>query len=282
VIHTRNWGGSDGIVAARLAGIRSIVHGEHGWDPGDPDGKNPRRLKWRRRFGNMARELTCVSKDIARWLSEDVGVKRPVTQIYNGVDVDAFCAGDGGGAIRRELGVAPDAFLAGIVGRLDPIKDHPTLFEAFDTATAGDANARLIVVGDGPERERLDALAGDRILMLGNRRDVPAVMQALDLFVLPSWNEGISNTILEAMACSLPVLATRVGGNPELVDPEATGTLVPAKDVAALAAGLAAYHGSRQFGRTHGSAGRERVCEKFSVKAMVQSYEQVWRRAATP
>ncbi len=280
MVHTRNWGGSDGIVAARLAGIRSIVHGEHGWDPGDPDGRNPRRLKWRRRFSNMAREFTCVSKDIARWLGEDVGVKRPMTQVYNGVDVDAFCAGDGRDAIRRELSIAPDAFVAGIVGRLDPIKDHPRLFDAFEKATAGDPDARLVVVGDGPERERLDALAGERVLMLGNRRDVPAILQALDLFVLCSWNEGISNTILEAMASSLPVLATQIGGNTELVLPHVTGVLVPAKDATALSDGITAYHGSVDLRQTQGKAGRDRVCEKFSIAAMVDSYEQIWRRVA--
>ncbi len=276
VIHTRNWSGVDGIIAARLAGIRNVVHGEHGWEMQDPSGAHPRRLRVRRLLSRWVRQYTCVSKAIERWLRDEVGVRRPVTQIYNGVDTGVFRPGPGG-RVRSELGLPADAFVAGIVGRLDPIKDHPTLFRAFSRLRESVPEARLLVVGDGPERERLEREAGEGVVFLGDRTDVPEVLRALDVFVLCSRNEGISNTILEAMATGLPVVATGVGGNPELVMPGRTGTLVPPGDPEALCAALGRYAGAPRLARAHGEAGRARAASGFSVEAMVSAYEGVWR-----
>ena len=226
VVHTRNWGGMDGVIAARVAGLRRVVHGEHGWDMADPEGRNRKRRLARRWLSRWVSEYTCVSRDIERWLREEVRIKRPVTQIYNGVDTEMLRPGDDGAAVRDELGIPGECFVAGIVGRLDPIKDHPTLFRALAALRAQGGDARLLVVGEGPEEDRLRAVAGEGVHFLGNRTDVPRVLQALDLFVLSSLNEGISNTILEAMAAGLPVVATRVGGNSELVEDGVSGRLV--------------------------------------------------------
>lgn len=281
VVHTRNWSGIDGILAARLAGLRGVVHGEHGWGMDDPDGASPRRLRVRRFVQRWVREYTCVSQAMVGWLRDEVGIRRPVTQIYNGIDPGRYRPGPEGAAVRRELGIPPGAFAVGVVGRLDPIKDHPTLFRAFAQLRAADPGARLLVVGDGPERARLEAAGGEGVLFLGDRRDVPELLRVLDVFVLPSRNEGISNTILEAMATGLPVVATRVGGNPELVEDGLTGALVPPGDVNALAAALGRYRDGPEGARTHGEAGRARVLERFAVDRMVGSYEAVWARVAT-
>jgi sugar transferase (PEP-CTERM/EpsH1 system associated) len=278
VVHTRNWSGIDGILAARLAGLPGVVHGEHGWGMDDPEGASPRRLRVRRFAQRWVREYTCVSQAMVRWLHEDVGVRRPVTQIYNGIDAARYRPGPEGAALRRELGIAPKAFVSGVVGRLDPIKDHVTLFRAFSRVRAADPEARLLVAGDGPERARLESEAGEGVVFLGDRRDVPELLRALDVFVLPSRNEGISNTILEAMATGLPVVASRVGGNPELVEDGATGALVPPGDARALAAALERYRAQPEAGQAHGEAGRARVLERFAVNRMVASYEAVWTR----
>lgn len=280
VVHTRNWSGIDGVFAARLAGLRGVVHGEHGWGMDDPDGLDPRRLRVRRFAQRWVREYTCVSQAMVGWLRHEVGVRRPVTQIYNGIDTARYRPGPEGEAVRRELRLASDAFLIGVVGRLDPIKDHVTLFRAFSQLHAADADALLLVVGDGPERARLEAQAGEGVVFLGDRQDVPELLRALDVFVLPSRNEGISNTILEAMATGLPVVATRVGGNPELVEDGLTGALVPPGDAFALAAALERYQAQSEAARTHGEAGRARVLERFAVDRMVASYEDVWARVA--
>ena len=277
VVHTRNWSGYDGVIAARLAGLRRVVHGEHGWDMNDAAGTNRKRRAIRRFLQRWVREYTCVSRDIASWLERDVGIRRRITQIYNGVDTDAMRPGDGA-AVREELGLSGASFVAGIVGRLDPIKDHPSLFRASAAVAAEVPGFRLVVAGEGPEGERLRRLAGPEVVFLGNRPDVPRILRALDLFVLTSHNEGISNTILEAMASALPVLATRVGGNPEPVDDGRTGTLVPPGAPDVLAPALLRYVRDRDLGHAHGASGRADALERFSIRRMVEEYEQVWLR----
>ena len=203
-------------------------------------------------------------------------IRRPITQIYNGVDTDLLKPGPDG--VRDQLGIAAETFVVGIVGRLDPIKDHPTLFRAVAGLRERGVDAELLVVGSGPERERLEPLAGEGVRFLGNRSDVPDVMRAMDAFALTSLNEGISNTILEAMATGLPVIATRVGGNPELIEDGVCGVLVEPGDDGSIAESLARYAGNGDLARAHGAAARRRALDRFSIKRMVAGYEEVWKR----
>lgn len=278
IVHTRNWSGMDGIIAARLAGIRAVVHGEHGWGMEDPQGLHPKRIFIRRFLSHWVSEYTCVSKHIENWLCNDVPVRKPVTQIYNGVDAEKYRPGNGRARIRAEFGLAADTPVIGVVGRLDPIKDHPTLFRAFEIVRTALPEARLLVVGDGPERKRLESQAGGGVIFLGNRSDAPEILRALDLFVLPSLNEGISNTILEAMATGIPVVATRVGGNPELVEDGHTGILVKPRDFQSMASAILRYLQHPDLRAKHGEAGRQVVLKRFSIEIMVRSYEAVYRR----
>lgn len=278
IVHTRNWSGMDGIIAARMAGIRAVLHGEHGWGMEDPQGLHTKRVLIRRFLSRWVSEYTCVSKQIENWLRNDVRVRKPVTQIYNGVDAEKYCPGNGRDQIRAELGLAADIPLVGVVGRLDPIKDHPTLFRAFEAVRTVLPEARLLVAGDGPERKRLEGQAGEGVIFLGNRSDVPEILRALDLFVLPSLNEGISNTILEAMATGTPVVATRVGGNPELVEDECTGILVKPGDFQSMASAILRYLEHADLRARHSEAGRQSVLKRFSIEAMVRSYEAIYRR----
>ena len=204
-----------------------------------------------------------------------------MTQIYNGVDVEKYRQGNGRDRIRVEIGLAADIPLVGVVGRLDPIKDHPTLFRAFEAVRTVLPEACLLVVGDGPERKCLENQAGDGVIFLGNRSDAPEILRALDLFVLPSLNEGISNTILEAMATGIPVVATRVGGNPEIAEEERTGILVKPGDSQSMAEAIVRYLQYPDLRTRHGEAGRQSVLKRFSIQAMVRSYEAVYRRVAS-
>jgi sugar transferase (PEP-CTERM/EpsH1 system associated) len=281
VVHTRNWSGLDGIIAARLAGLRTVVHGEHGWSIDDPEGLSVRRLRIRRLVSRWVREYTCVSKAIERWLREVVRVRQTVFQVYNGVDTATYRPGPGG-PVRRTLGISEQAFVVGSVGRLDPIKDHVTLLSAFARFRAAHPGAVLVLIGDGPERARLEAAAGPGVQLLGQRDDVAELMRAFDVFALPSLNEGINNTILEAMASGLPVVATNTGGNPELVADGVTGLLLPRRQPTEIAAALHRYLVEPELARAHATAGRERAVSAFSVGAMVRSYEAVYRRMADP
>jgi len=280
VVHTRNWGGIDGIIGARLARVGRVVHGEHGWGSDDPTGRSFKRILFRRLVARWVSEYTCVSQDIRRWLTESVRVRGPVTQIYNGVDTTGFHPAPSREETRAALGVAPDEFVVGSVGRLDAIKNYPFLLQAFRDLGRTSRPAKLVLVGEGPDRARVEAALPTGATLLGEREDVAVLLRAFDLFVLPSLNEGISNTILEAMATGLPVLATRVGGNPELVEDGVTGTLVPSGDTAALAAALKRYVDRPELAPAHGAEGLRRARSRFSIAAMVRAYEDVYRRVA--
>jgi sugar transferase (PEP-CTERM/EpsH1 system associated) len=178
--------------------------------------------------------------------------------------------------------------LIGSVGRMAEVKDFPNLVRAFLRLLSDQPELRkrlrLVIVGDGGSRvECLDLLraagAGHLAWLPGERADVAEIMRALDIFVLPSLGEGISNTILEAMASGLPVIATHVGGNPELVEHDRTGKLVPAGDPAALALVLHSYTQDSGKVKTHGLAARAVIESRFSMEAMVANYLSVYDRA---
>lgn len=284
IVHTRNWGGMDGIIAARLSGISSVVHGEHGWGIVDSDGTKYKRVIIRRLLSKFVKEFTCVSQHMELWLSNVIHIKKPIRQIYNGVDCYRFYPGNTPNQhqILSDIVFDPAASSIGIVSRLDPIKDHTTLFHAFSKVRSVRPEAQLVVVGDGPEREYLENIAGEGIFFLGNRQDIPDILKLLDVFVLPSINEGLSNTILEAMATAIPVVATHVGGNPELVKDDLTGLLVPPKNPDALAGALLKYLDDEGLRRRHGNAGRKRAEKEFSISLMVKEYEKIWTRLSRP
>lgn len=272
VVHTRNWVGLDGVIAARLAGIKRIVHGEHGWGVVDPDGLNRKRVWIRRILSLLICEYTCVSKQMVHWLETDIGVGKKITQIYNGVDFNRYTPEKNK---TKNYGIC-----IGIVGRLDPIKDHLTLFKGFEAVRKKIPGSQLYVVGDGPERKTLEQASGKNVVFMGNRRDVPGVLKKMDIFVLTSINEGISNTILEAMAVGLPVVATRVGGNPELVRDGINGYLFEVGDWKGLSKILLDYSCNTEKRKIHGRASRNIIKEKFSINKMVEGYMTVWKRVA--
>jgi sugar transferase (PEP-CTERM/EpsH1 system associated) len=278
IVHTRNWSGIDGIIAAKIAGISNVIHGEHGWEIQDPSGLNPKRVFIRRAFSALVKEYTCVSRHLESWLKHTIKVKKPVTQIYNGINVSTFLKSTTNSIVRKELNIPKDTFIIGVVGRLDPIKDHSTLFRAFEIVCAKKENCCLLVIGDGNERNRLKKMAGKGVVFLGNRTDVPELMMALDLFVLPSKNEGISNTILEALSAGLPVIATNVGGNPELVDDGHAGLLFQPGDFIGLASKILKYVDNKELRFRHGDAGRKKMIDQFKIKHMCYSYHRIYRR----
>lgn len=286
VVHTRNLAALEMQPAAWWAGVPLRVHGEHGRDAEDPDGRS-RKHQWiRRAYRPFVHRYVALSRDLERYLVEMVGFsRRAVVQITNGVDIERFAPA---AAPQRAPGcpfTQPGLCLAGTVGRMQTVKAQPLLAHAFVAALSQQpglrATLRLVLVGEGAlkaECEQILVDAGVRGLawLPGERSDVPAVMQGLDLFVLPSLAEGISNTILEAMASGLPVVATAVGGNADLVEDGVTGRIVPAGDVQALAQALIRFAQDEPARRTAGAAGRERAEARFSLPAMVQAYREVY------
>ncbi len=285
IVHTRNWGTIDMQWVARSAGVPRRVHSEHGWDMGDLTGASGRRRRLRRLCRPAIQHFVVVSRDIADWMRVTVGVSpTQISQIANGVDTHRFMA-SGAGVPDLPWG-GDDLFIVGTVGRCEPTKDQVTLLEALarlrQERVEGCDRLRLAVVGDGPSlamlRARARELGIDALVWFpGSRSDIPDVLRSIDLFVLPSLNEGMSNTILEAMASGLPVVATNVGGNPELVEPGATGALFASRDVGQLARAIETYMNRPDLRRTHGATARQLVETRYSLARMATQYGAVYR-----
>jgi sugar transferase (PEP-CTERM/EpsH1 system associated) len=290
IVHTRNLAALEAAAPAWSAGVPVRIHGEHGRDARDPDGRRRRYRVVRRAYSPFVSRYVAVSRDLERYLVERVGIAASrVLHLCNGVDTERF-------RVRRvddrwPAGCPFDRtrhWLVGTVGRMDPVKDQVNLARAFVTALreapVARERMRLVLTGDGPLRpdvERVIDDAGVRPLVwfAGERSDIPEILRQLDCFVLPSLGEGISNTILEAMACGVPVIATRVGGNGELVSEGYTGTLVEPADSAALARGILAYFLDPGLGRRHGAGGRQRAVGSFSLQGMVDRYHELYSKS---
>ena len=289
IVHSRGMSGLDSMLPALLNGVTARIHGEHGRDMGDLDGSN-RKAQWVRRLHRpLVSHYIALSKDLESYLERKIGVpKRCITQIYNGVDGQLFRRPSPERIPLPQKGFADDtSFVIGTVGRMESVKDQVNLTKAFILLASmlpkKRNQLRLMMIGDGPLREHCEKLleeAGVRHLawLPGARDDVADLMCGMDLFVLPSLAEGISNTILEAMACGLPVIATRVGGNPELVLEGVTGSLVPPADPNALTEAIVRYLKNPELVANQGRAGRALTDSRFSMESMVNSYMRVYDR----
>ena len=289
VVHTRNLAALEMQPAAWLAGVQARIHGEHGRDTDDPHGTSRKHILMRRMFKPFVHHWIALGRELTDYTRQRVGVPSArLHSIYNGVDTSRFSP-----AVERQpLAGCPFTdqalWLVGTVGRMQTVKAQPLLVKAFILALRQQPNLcerlRLILVGGGPlEAECLELLRGAGLSHLawlaGERSDVSDVMRGLDCFVLPSLAEGISNTILEAMASGLPVLATDVGANAELVQDGVTGLLVPPGDVEAMVQSLQVLAADRALSKAKGDAGRQVVEQRFSLESMIAGYERVYELA---
>lgn len=289
IVHTRNLGALEMQVAAWAARVPVRIHGEHGRDIDDLDGSSLRHRRLRQLYAPWVHHYVALSQDLQRYLNGSIGIApKRVSQIYNGVDAVRFRPTDGvAAAISGDPFNARGLWRVGTVGRMAHVKNQTLLARAFVQARQMDAafadSARLVMVGDGPLRAQaqdilLQAGAQMAAWLPGERSDVPDVMRGLDCFVLPSLAEGVSNTILEAMASGLPVIATDVGGNGELVGDGRTGALVPSDDPVAMAKALLDIWRRSDRGASLGRAGRADVDRRFSMQAMVSAYQNLYDR----
>ena len=286
VVHTRNLSTLEGALVARLAGVPRRIHGEHGWDIYDPDGTSRKYRALRRMLSPAINRFVTVSEELRHWLTGTVGIPaRKVQRICNGVDIRRFRS-----APQHDRRILPPelfprgSVVIGTVTRFSPIKDPLLLVRAFIEArrAPGGADLRLAMIGDGElRREALELLQGagaaDAAWLPGSRDDIAELLQEMDVFVLGSRREGISNTLLEAMSSGLPIVATATGGNLELVADGATGRLVPPADADALARALLVYAGDATLRREHGASARRRVEQRFSLERMLADYEALYR-----
>lgn len=283
VLHTYNLAALEYAFTGALAGIPVRIHAEHGRDAGDPHGLNPKHNFLRRRLVPFVDRFIPVSEDLNRWLGDVVRLPKAKTQfIKNGVDTEKFALG---GAPAADAPWGAGAIVVGTVARVQDVKNHRALVDAFARLRTRlpelAPRLKLAIVGDGPllpaVREQVAVLGlQDAVWLPGARADIAAVLHTFSVFALPSLAEGTPVSMLEAMACGLPVVASRVGGIPEVVDEGVQGLLVPVGDVDALATALARYAGDADLRAAHGRAARVRVEERFSLRAMVAAYGSLY------
>jgi len=271
-----------GWIASQLNRRLKVVYTEHGRLSDAPP-------SWKRRMVNpiLSRfrgEIVAVSHELRDYMLDSRFAASRVGVIHNGIEPGAAPTFADRLRARHVLGVDEAAFVVMAVARLDPVKDFPTLIDAFAIVRAQLPRARLVIVGDGPERARLEACAArpdvaGSVDIIGYRAGVRQLLPAADLYVSSSISEGISITILEAMAARVAVVATAVGGTPEVLPSEAAGgVLVPSRDAAQLASAIISLERDTATRAAIAAAGRRRLESAFTIDRMVGDYMRTYRR----
>ncbi|MEP6970057.1 MAG: TIGR03088 family PEP-CTERM/XrtA system glycosyltransferase [Betaproteobacteria bacterium] len=287
IVHTRNLAALECQIPAWGARVPVRIHGEHGRDVGDLDGSNRTYQRVRRFYRPFVHHYLALSRDLAHYLASQIKVPESrITQVYNGVDTTRFQPAPEGPSPIRDCPFHPaQHWIVGTVGRMQAVKDQVMLARAFVHAFELEPSLknrlRLVMIGDGPLRAQAQAVLHDAGLaelawLPGERSDVADIMRGLHVFALPSLAEGISNTVLEAMATALPVIATDVGGNADLVVQGETGDIIAAADPLAMARRIVQLADEPEQARSKGLAGRQRVESQFSMQAMVGNYQRVY------
>lgn len=246
--------------------------------------------EWARRkfreYSRIAHQIVTVSHDLERALVDKVKVRAPTRTIHNGIDGSRFGA-PSDGSIRRELGIAEDAFVFGTAVVLSEQKGVTYLLDAAKLVHAEAPEIQFVIAGDGPLRQQLETKAradnlGPNVRFLGYRSDIPALVASFDTYVLPSLWEGLPLALLEATAQGLPIIATAVGGNPEVVEHGTNGFLVPPRDPKALAEHLLRMYREPELRRQIRDRNVRKFTERFSMDAMLRSYDRLFeeQRAA--
>jgi sugar transferase (PEP-CTERM/EpsH1 system associated) len=289
IVHSRNFGALEAIPAARLAGVPVAIHSEHGYELEILRGLPARRRILCRCFYGMADAVFTVTDDLRKYHAAQSWLPASRFQVlYNGVDTERFVPNPlSAPRTRSEFGIPGGRFLIGSVGRLVPIKDQKTLLRAAEILRSNGVDVHVLLAGAGPEMHNLQkyvaessSLAG-RVTFPGASNRVPELLNAMDTFVLPSICEGMSNTILEAMACGVPAIVTRTGGNPELIAEGRSGYLFPAGNVEMLSTLLSQFAESSASRHEFGVSARRRAVENFSLAGMVQRYQEMYTQLAS-
>jgi glycosyltransferase involved in cell wall biosynthesis len=253
-----------------------ILFTEHGrWFPDRGDWKRAKIQRWL--LGKDDR-VAAVGESVKRGLVQFEGIPSDrIAVVYNGVPTDVDATSDARNSVRNELSIPYEAFLVIQVARLDPMKNHRMAIETMQRLSQTVPHARLLIVGDGPERATLETEVEkhnlrNSVTFAGSRSDVPRLLRAADALILTSVSEGIPLTIIEAMVAGLPVVATSVGGVPEVVEHLVTGMLVDSGDAQALADSLQKLAESQELRRMFGDAGRRRAVQRFSEERMFAEY----------
>lgn len=267
---------------ARLAGVPVVIHTQHNtltWE------SRSRIVDLANRASlHMADRIIAVGEAVAEKLHAHAWIRRRrIEKIFNGVDIKRFRPGAGRSFLSRTLNIPADVPVIGVIAGFRPEKGHDVILAAMELVLRALPQARLLLVGSGPLSARINRTIvaqglADRVVIAGARNDVEHLLPGCDVVALPSWQEGIPVSALEAMACSIPVVATRVGGTPEVVVNGRNGLLVPPGDPKALAHALLRILQHPDYGHTLGKEGRETVTRKFDITTMIEKTEALYQK----
>lgn len=281
IIHTNNQGSwLYGGLAAKLAGI-PLIHTEH-TNVIYHSGNQELWIKIEKLLSVFTFKVTTVAKSVADFMEEKQSIPRKKIQVIeNGVDADIYNLSIDIKEKKKELNLNEDEKIVGNVARLTPNKAHDVLIKSFSIVANEISNVKLLIAGDGPLRNDLEKLVAElrleeKVVFLGVRRDIPELLKSFDVFALSSTREGLPVSLLEAMASSLPVVATDVDGNSELIVHNSTGLLVPSNDIDSLSSALIRILSDKETANLMGERGRSRVDEHYSFRRMIDQYEHVY------
>lgn len=271
-----------GRILAKLAGVPIVISAERTM------GQEGRFRRWINRLtGRLPDSIICVSPQVADFAAQKIGLPfAKLIVIRNGIDLAQFQNLPDPQTAREEFGLPAQGRLIAAIGRPRPVKGFAYLLDAFAQIAVAYPDLYLVFVGDGPEKRPLQTAAAqlpcaNRVRFLGDQQDIPRLLAGLDMLVLPSLWEGLPNVVLEAMAAGLPVVATAVGGTPELVTHNETGLLVPSQNPEALAQAISQLLDQPEQAAQMGRNGRQRAAAQFTIERMTQQTEALYNRLLT-
>lgn len=286
VLHSYNLPTLEYQLLAFLLGIRIRLHAEHGRDISDPDGVNKKYRMLRRILKPLISKWVPVSQDLSIWLKDYIGIaESKIKHIPNGIDTEYFSSYEP--RDKEILGLSDNSkeFVVGTIGRLDPIKNQKFLITIFQTIQQLRPDIAdyltMVIVGSGPEMDALNEMVhkaqlSEKIVLAGARYDIKALLNSFDLFVLPSIAEGIPMTILEAMSMGLPIVASDVGGIPEVIE-DGSGTILSPKDTLGWSQTIIGLVEDKNVRENYGIQARKRVKNKYSLQQMIVAYDDLYQ-----
>ncbi len=288
IVHSHNSkAGFIGRLAAKIAGVPIVIHTVHGFAFHGSESFMRRKLfTWLERWAaHFADKLIVISNPLREWgLSLNIGKRQQYVTIYSGIEIDKFRVGVDVIQKKKELGINKDDLVLGVASKLWEGKGHRCILHALKQIIVKIPKVKLLFVGEGPLQEELAHLTNqlglsDFVIFTGFRDDIPEVTATFDVAILASFFEGMGRVLLEAMAQGKPVVATRVGGIPDVVDDEVTGILVPPHDVSALSGAMIRLLENKELRIKMGQAGSNKIDVKFTALMMVEQIQAVYEDA---
>jgi glycosyltransferase involved in cell wall biosynthesis len=282
LLMTYNWGATDAIWLGRMAGIKKIIHNEHGFSIDESKYTDFKRDIIRFITYRLSCKIIVVSKNMKYMMRKKYFIKkRKIIYIYNGINTDFYYTDNNERQkVRKEIGLKDEDFIIGFSGRLDPVKNFDLMLEIFESCIKRDEKLKLLIIGDGSERRNIEEFCHKKgfnksVILIGKKENIIPYLRSIDVFFLTSYTEQMPMSILEAMSLEIPVVATKVGEIPSIIDNEKDGFVLEVNDsVERFVDSLFALK-DHERRNTMGKSARDKIINKFQEKIMIQKYRDI-------